>query len=209
MFKLKHIFKVMEFFFNVCNIFNHFNLWVDENMFLHRVNKLAVETPNIGINISRDLWQWTWDFFTALGVALLNLLNRCWDCHRVDFGQEVGDCVRVAHMDVVDGGSSSRENQAPLQQAAGCGRPFLLHLVETDLQENFESIVKPDLQHAMILECGIGVRTLFWTFLVFRAWFMRSNWVKIALRAPSHFPGPIRRYWYAVTGPHRTRWNSG
>lgn len=75
-------------------------------------------------------------------LLLLNLLNRCWDCHRVDFGQEVGDCVRVAHMDVVDGRSSSRENQAPLQQAAGCGRAFLLHLVETDLQENCESILK-------------------------------------------------------------------
>ncbi|TNN37654.1 KAT8 regulatory NSL complex subunit 1 [Liparis tanakae] len=26
-------------------------------------------------------------------------------------------------------------------------------------------------------------------------WNMRSNWVKIAPRAPSHFPGPFKRYW--------------
>lgn len=138
-------------------------------------------------------------------LLLLNLLNRCWDCHRVDFGQEVGDCVRVAHMDVVDGGSSSRDNQAPLQQAAGCGRPFLLHLVETDLQENCESIVRQQ-------TCSTQ-------------WFWNAESVSGVYSGPfwSSGPGscgqtgwrllcgrrPIRRYWYAVTGPHRTRWNSG
>lgn len=32
----------------------------------------------------------------------------------------------------------------------------------------------------------------------------RSHWVWMARRAPSHWPGPVRRYWYGVHGPRNT-----
>lgn len=32
---------------------------------------------------------------------------------------------------------------------------------------------------------------------------VRSHWVMIAFRAPSHFPGPVKRNWYGVHGPKK------
>ena len=32
---------------------------------------------------------------------------------------------------------------------------------------------------------------------------VRSHWVMIAFRAPSHFPGPVNRNWYGVHGPKK------
>lgn len=49
----------------------------------------------------------------------------------MDFGQEVGDGVWVAHMDVVDASCSSHDGQAQLKQAASDGGLFLLHLEQT------------------------------------------------------------------------------
>lgn len=41
------------------------------------------------------------------------------------------------------------------------------------------------------------------TTLVLIGWNTRSHWVRIAWRAPAHFPGPVRRYWYGVQGPKK------
>lgn len=64
----------------------------------------------------------------------------CSNCHWTDFGQEAGDRVWVAHVDVVDRSCSSHKRQAPLEQAANSGGPFLLHLEQTDRKRLFVSL---------------------------------------------------------------------
>lgn len=39
------------------------------------------------------------------------------------------------------------------------------------------------------------------TILVLVTLNVRSHWVMMAFLAPSHFPGPVKRYWYGVHGP--------
>lgn len=53
------------------------------------------------------------------------------DCLWKEVGQQGGDGGRVAHMDVVDGSSSSHEGQAQLNQATSDGGLFCLQLEKT------------------------------------------------------------------------------
>lgn len=62
-------------------------------------------------------------------LFLNNLIDRaCIDCLWTDLGQEGGDGVWVAHMDVVDWSYSSQGGQADLKEAADDGSLFLFHL---------------------------------------------------------------------------------
>lgn len=72
------------------------------------------------------------------------------------------------------------------------------------LRRNQQSSAAPDTV-AAVHRPGDHLGSASGTTLVLNGWTTRSHWVRMAWRAPSHRPGPTKRYWYGVHGPAKAR----